>query len=180
MDKTMRISAEPSQIRLEKPSPCNFTKEEIDQLAEQTANELGFTPGASVPGVIEGLGGEIKYVHASEWLETENGSIEVYGPGKFAIYLSRFTSRVRDQFTLAHELGHYVLHADFGSKRIRVARHGSNRVEWEANWFAAGFLMPRKKFLEMFRRHSDPRTLAARFDVSIPAASIRIESLGLK
>jgi predicted transcriptional regulator len=175
----MRTSAA-SETNLDKPVPCNFTKEEIDQLAEETANELGFTPGASVPSVIEGLGGEIKYVDASEWLETEDGSIEVYGPGKFTIYLSRFTSRVRDQFTLAHELGHYVLHADFGSKRIRVARHGSNRIEWEANWFAAGFLMPKEKFEEMFHKDPDPRKLAAKFDVSIPAASIRIESLRLK
>lgn len=51
----------------------------------------------------------------------------------------------RDRFTIAHEIGHYILH-DVNS--ISFAR-GSEEIksfespEWQANAFAAEFLMPR-------------------------------------
>lgn len=162
------------------PAPANFSKESVEQLAEEIADTFGFKPGDSIESLIQNqLGGTIVYQDVDDWLRTESGSIEVRGRGNFTIYLSRFTSHLRDRFTMAHELGHYVLHSNFGERPVRVARDGSNRVEWEANWFAAGFLMPRRKFTQACRTTPEARRLAAKFDVSIAAAQVRMESLGL-
>jgi Zn-dependent peptidase ImmA (M78 family) len=159
--------------------PSLFPKPVIESLAEEMGETLCFKPGDSMEGLVKQLGGKIVYQDVEDWLGTEAGSIEVWKRGKFIIYLSRFTSHLRDRFTMAHELGHYVLHSNFGQRPIRVARDGSTRVEWEANWFAAGFLMPRKKFIQAHKMTPQPRLLSAKFDVSIAAAQVRMDSLGL-
>jgi Zn-dependent peptidase ImmA (M78 family) len=104
----------------------------------------------------------------------------VDGPDNFRILVSAFTGPERDRFTIAHELGHYVLHSDFGRKRIRAARFGSDRVEWEANWFAAAFLMPETDFRDTCRRVGTNSTLvAARYLVSAKAAEVRMKALNI-
>ena len=158
--------------------PCFLQKRSIDDLAGNLAETFGFAPGGDINELIHRLGGTIRYEDIEGWLETESGSIEVEERGEFTIYLPNFTSHVRDRFTMAHELGHYILHSGFGEKRIRVPRSGSNRLEWEANWFAAAFLMPRKKFLAELDARSSVALLAAKFDVSIEAAKVRKDSLG--
>lgn len=101
----------------------------------------------------------------------------------------------RQRFTLAHELGHYLLH----SKRTQVfvdsstmffrdglAAEGTDKVEIEANAFAAELLMP-ENVLRDITRHQlidafDDRaiqSLAAKFGVSVRALTIRLTKLGL-
>jgi len=54
------------------------------------------------------------------------------------------------------------------------------RAEWEANWFAASFLMPSDDFRVVFRGSSGSISrVASKFTVSEPAAKIRASSLGL-
>ena len=57
-------------------------------------------------------------------------------------------------------------------------RFGSTRVEWEANWFAAGFLMPAAEFTSVCRA-ADLAEAARHFKVSVPAAEARAKALGL-
>ncbi len=57
-------------------------------------------------------------------------------------------------FTLAHEAGHYILHAPL------LAAHSQNvicrkkdeylTIEWQANFFASSLLMPREPFIKAF------------------------------
>ena len=125
------------------------------------------------------MGGKICYQDPLDWLETDSGSIEVVAERDFTIFVSNFTSRERDRFTIAHELGHYVLHSKLGKVPIRVPRSGSNRLEWEANWFAAAFLMPAATFRKEWEKNPRVVAMAGRFDVSIKAAEVRKEALGL-
>jgi predicted transcriptional regulator len=162
------------------PSPTDWSKSSIDALAGQIAGRLNFAPGASVFELVNRLGGKIVYQDTEDWLKSESGSIVVVGEKQFTIYVSNFTSAVRDRFTIAHELGHYILHSSFGKKQIRVARSGANvRLEWEANWFAAGFLMPAEVFRKEWTICHDKVLLAAKFNVSIESARIRVEYLDL-
>jgi Zn-dependent peptidase ImmA (M78 family) len=83
--------------------------------------------------------------------------------------------RGRDRFTVAHEVGHLILH----QKENIVLRRATSRPamlcrpEWQANTFAAEFLMD--------YRQIDPNDteveLARRFGVSIGAASRRLRTL---
>jgi hypothetical protein len=161
------------------PKPLNASKSAIEDFAVVAARHVGFFPGERIDPIVTNLGGQLVYQEMDDWLESESGSIVVRGVRDFTIYLSEFTGPLRDRFTIAHELGHYFLHSEMGKNPIRVARNGSTRVEWEANWFAASFLMPADVFREAAKRSTSSQYLAARFLVSVSAAEVRKKSLGI-
>lgn len=79
-------------------------------------------------------------------------------------------------FTLAHELGHYLLDHP-GSKKYLVDKinyDGSNRaqIEVEAQYFAASLLMPKDKF-KWLCQVLDEAALAKRFGVTVAAVRVR-------
>lgn len=154
--------------------PCGMSKVDVQQLAEKVAKAVAYTPNGDLNQVVKKLGGEIIVEDSFEDL-TQSGSIRVKGPSSFVIYLASFTGHLRDRFTIAHELGHYVLHSRFGQTPIWVARGGSGRTEWEANWFAAGFLMPETEFRNLEQRPDFE--IAQHFGVSEQAVSVRRQSL---
>jgi hypothetical protein len=101
------------------------------------------------------------------------------------IYNNAIASRGRINFTLAHELGHYLLHRiaypeGFRCGQQDVVRWDSEygQLEHQANVFAANFLMP----LDDFRRRIPARAridiemlraCAERYKVSLIAAALR-------
>lgn len=103
--------------------------------------------------------------------------------------------RVRNRFTIAHELGHYILHKDdkdlFVDKEFQVLFRLNNadtsaKHEREANEFAACILMPenliRNEIENSVIDYTDEnfiKGLAKKFDVSTVAMSIRLSKLGL-
>lgn len=167
-------------MSLDAPAPTGKTKAEISSLAERFAEQVGFLPGDRIEPLVGRLGGSITYLSIDDNFDGEDGSLLVYGPGEFEIKLSPFTGTERDRFTIAHELGHYVLHSGKGRKQIRAERFGSNRVEWEANWFAGAFLMPGEDFRRAWEKYDgDTSVLAARYLVSVRAVEVRAAVLGL-
>jgi Zn-dependent peptidase ImmA (M78 family)/DNA-binding XRE family transcriptional regulator len=77
----------------------------------------------------------------------------------------------RDRFTLAHEIGHMVLHG----------RRSSADPEQEANRFASAFLLPHDRAVEVFDRRlvlSDFARLKAIWGMSIQAIIMRGGHLG--
>ena len=121
--------------------------------------------------------------------EYQGGSIVVRSTDDFTITLSELTSAKRDRFTLAHELGHLFLHYEplletspnAVMRATRDKRAGDpehERAEWEANWFAAGFLMPKATFAKVASRMNNAE-LATYFNVSDQAVEIRKRTLGL-
>ena len=63
---------------------------------------------------------------------------------------------------------------------IEFNRYGTGRLEWEANWFAAAFLMPAKVFIEKCNEfNSDNYELSLYFNVSESAVKIRKKDLGI-
>lgn len=95
----------------------------------------------------------------------------------------------RRRFTIAHELGHFLLplhgtnaqcaKADMG---VLTTKDPTGAREAEANRFAAALLMPREMFLRDMRRLGDPEIehivkLASDYEVSKQAAARRYTSL---
>jgi Zn-dependent peptidase ImmA (M78 family) len=82
------------------------------------------------------------------------------------IFGQRPGQRGRERFTLAHELGHFLLnhraylsrefcfHGDLDPSRSagQSAVPDIVRMEWQANYFAICLLMPREHVLQLFRR----------------------------
>jgi len=104
-------------------------------------------------------------------------------------------SDTRRRFSLAHELGHFLLHKGevFVDAKVnfrnRLSSMGVDREEIEANEFAAELLMPSNlvsaEFYKLFNankifEHTSPVTnLAASFKVSPEAMEFRLKNLGL-
>lgn len=100
----------------------------------------------------------------------------------------------RQRFTIAHELGHHIMHRDlidgtvhidkgFTLWRDSVAAQGTDLVEMQANAFASELLMP-KQFISQIEGienldiddETGMKALAKRFRVSVTALQNRLSS----
>jgi Zn-dependent peptidase ImmA (M78 family) len=108
----------------------------------------------------------------------------------FVVY-NKKENRKRIRFTIAHELGHFFLHAHksplFIDKpkgvhyRNDQSSTGEIRMEREANAFAAALLMPRaliEKEFQLGASEDMVEDLAKTFNVSTQAMSFRLSNLG--
>jgi Zn-dependent peptidase ImmA (M78 family) len=89
---------------------------------------------------------------------------------------------VRKRFTVAHEVGHFVLHRNQIGESLtddELYRSGlSTRQEAQANRFAADILMPKDLILKTINRlGDDPQVLASEFKVSEAAMRIRLDAV---
>ncbi len=165
---------EVSRGNYKEPEATNLQKKVIYELAEKISKQIrcSISGPFDLMRVVKEMEGEIHFLDVSE-LSDWSGSIFVHGDKTFDILLPSFTSRIRDTFTIAHELGHYFLHANFGEQRLIALRKDSNQAEWEANWFGASFLMP--KYLINDYKITTAEQMSSRFGVSLEAARIRLE-----
>jgi predicted transcriptional regulator len=131
-------------------NPTGWSMRYIDEQAGRIAEKLDYKPGGDLRAIVARLGGE---VDVEPWDEaSDTGLLQVQQDGRFKIWLSPFTVEMRDRFTIAHELGHFFLHAEAGKKAISIAREGTNRAEREADWFAVGFLLPQQEFIDQWKK----------------------------
>lgn len=96
----------------------------------------------------------------------------------------------RRRFSLAHELGHYLLGHHQESRgyedrfHIDAAEGTAPGYDWRAeraaNDFAAEILMPRKLISHAFKKTQTPPVLAEMFEVSELAMGYRLMNLGLR
>ncbi len=89
----------------------------------------------------------------------------------------------RQRFTMAHELGHFVLHQKNGREFIDKVLYrnnlDSNLEEVEANAFAAELLMPEDDFRHYLSDKSNQiEDISTYFNVSALAVRIRAKNLG--
>lgn len=168
------------------PKPTRASKKTISQFAENVARAIGFQAGTAIEPLVSNLRGSIAYRNA---VGDKPESILVEPDGSFRIFLPTMTSMNRDKFTIAHELGHYYLHFplikhEFPLDGMRAYRWVDDanadlqRCEWEANWFAASFVMPSDEFKELFASGGISKVVNA-LGVSERAAKVRAETLGL-
>jgi Zn-dependent peptidase ImmA (M78 family) len=144
------------------------------------AEELGLT--VNVTALDEGVSGLL----IKQNLDGETANI----------FANRAESPKRRRFTIAHEIGHYVLSHEFDSTGIHVDRgiHAIPRrsklskaepKEVEANQFAAALLMPAQLVQDAVDELGLPlfeyqvTDLADRFEVSEQAMTIRLGTLGI-
>lgn len=100
------------------------------------------------------------------------------------IYLNAEESRERQAYTLAHELGHHLMHKDKEVEvlyRQQMYAQAKGPIEKEADKFAATLLMP-KELIEKAKKEYgltdlDFEKLAALFGVSRRAMVYRLKNL---
>ncbi|NKX75014.1 ImmA/IrrE family metallo-endopeptidase [Rhodobacteraceae bacterium R_SAG3] len=167
-----------------KPIPTRATKDTIHKFAEEVRAATGIKNGFDLADLVRENDGKISYKGFLDQDQTD--AIVVEPDGKFHITLSSHTGALRDNFTIAHELGHLLLHwpkvkaehGEVGMKATRRVDEGDDalrRCEWEANWFASAFLMPEALFKELYAKGIASQALG----VTPAAVRVRAESLKL-
>lgn len=172
--------------------PYRGTNQDIERIAQslrdsivaklETPNLLG---RRLLEAAVRLTGGSIEVIDDPGIQEVEGGSLIIRGDADYTIYLSPYTTPLRDNFTIAHELGHYVLHYHLQKPkqqgRIGFTRYGSGPIEWQANRFAGAFLMPESEFRSQVQSlGGDGFLLSGHFEVSRPAIEARAQSLQIE
>jgi hypothetical protein len=159
------------------------------RLAGKTAGRNPETPssldGTRVP--VEELASAVNIVELREWEadEFEGGLVTDADKAKGVILYKAGTRKERRRFTIAHELGHFLMPSHKGNQQCTAADLRETRLdndhrrrEAEANRFAAGLLMPRPWFARDMDRLGDAdvthvQTLAERYETSLEATANR-------
>lgn len=98
------------------------------------------------------------------------------------IFIEQTDYITRQVFSVAHELGHYILHNDgtsHTSLRDTTSSQGIDTKEIEANFFAANLLMPQDEVLRLVGLKFTLDSMASYFNVSPLAMQYRLEKLGI-
>lgn len=117
-----------------------------------------------------------------EFVKLDKGKSGFYDSVKKTIFVNDDYPATRNLFTIAHEIGHFVLHDGSQNRFDEYHKYTDSelRMEREANDFAGELIMPKYKFEEVFNEvRGDIEKVADRFGVSIRAAEVRSFWLGL-
>lgn len=180
-----------------------MSSERISQVSiQQAATDVLRAAGlyrlpVNVDGVAQALGIQVHYTP----LEDDYSGLLVIRGGTAVAHINAKHPQNRQRFSLAHEIGHFVLHerkqtakeSAYVDKTMRVYHRAdrapdgqSARQEWQANLFAAELLMPeellRSKIIDEgydLEDEVDVSRLAVVLRVSEQAMSIRLTRLGV-
>jgi Zn-dependent peptidase ImmA (M78 family) len=161
--------------------------EDIENLADAIRHAVGLENAPYFPvveflefGLAEVVDGMFYDVQSADLLGGREGAVD---PVKRALYIREDVYAAvtnhdrRARFTVAHEIGHAVMHV--GTLNRVLPRQQVIppfcQPEWQANRFAAALLMPRH-LAAMFGSVTE---ISVKFGVSVPAARLRGKTLGL-
>lgn len=151
---------------------------EIDERAVSTIRDAG--AWGIVPTPLEVIAAKLGFKSlAFEGRSDISGAIDHRNK---TIFVNKSEALVRQRFTLAHEIGHAVLHPneDKVDFRNNLVGPSIDIKETEANRFASELLMPSEIFKKAWKeRGQDVFRMAAFFGVSHAAAGYKAKNLGL-
>lgn len=135
----------------------------------------------------------IKVMNAVFSQPNKSGAVAKRGQ-EYSIFLNTNEPPSRKRFTIAHEIGHRLLHMSSSEDsefidtedNFRTAEaidseiwDADRRREWEANAFAGALLMNEALLKEKWQACKDSSYLAWMFQVSETAMVVRLSQLGL-
>jgi Zn-dependent peptidase ImmA (M78 family) len=157
--------------------------------------ELGIN---EVPTPLDKIANHFSIFIEEEELGNDISGVLIREEDKSIIGVNSSDSDNRKRFTIAHELGHFIMHqgneihidrtfkVNFRDKNSSLA---NNIEEIEANAFAAALLMPEKKIKQFVNQRltqgidvedsEELRDISEKFQVSKQALLIRLSKLGL-
>lgn len=161
----------------------NF-KRAIDTAYETLKKHGVISPPTPIIEITESCGLKIREVDFGKYSDRVAGFLNTKGN---VIYVNKDDNEHRKAFTIAHELGHYLLHKKELAEdpnlsilfRIPLGAIDSNPLEQEANAFAARILVP-KQILDEYRKKGieEVAVLANIFGVSQEVIGHRLKDDG--
>ena len=168
------------------------TRKFINELADSIRDAFSIdVPIINMRKVVTIIGGEIEEGDPFDFDELYDGTIKKNKEDSFLIKISPLQSKERENFTIAHEIGHLFLHMGYiilpeiweKQDDIEFTRFGNNEQEYQAHEFAAAFLMPKEEYKRILDENTkdnraDIKSVAKYFNVSMAAATNRGKFLG--
>lgn len=132
-------------------------------------------PPVPITNLARDLGAEVYLVEDKNWHGAVDADVQT---GDASIYVHKEMPETRQRFTIAHEIGHLILH-EKQEIRLRDTNFLENNREEEAqaNGYAAGLLMPEFMMDNITLAITDPYKLAKTFFVSPAAMKARLNKL---
>ncbi|MEN9782270.1 MAG: hypothetical protein RL208_420 [Pseudomonadota bacterium] len=160
----------------------NESLKKISDLINKDLSHLDDEFVVPVGEIAEQIGLEIEFINMQDG---HSGRLE----GK-KIYINDKYPATRNLFTIAHEIGHYILTLHNNSNNTLNCKNRFDDVktysseelkeEKEANEFAANLLMPSEKFINIYQKYDQNiDKIASFFGVSKVACQYRAINLGL-
>lgn len=164
--------------------------------SEAAANQLLkecriMQPPVRVEMVAKNIGATIHY----EPFEGDISGMVYRNKDRIIIGVNSLHHPNRQRFTIAHEIGHVLLHkgtevhvdrAYRVNMRNNISSQAVDKDEIEANRFAAALLMPEHMLIDDlkgmeidFESEDDLAELATKYEVSLKAMAIRLSNIGL-
>lgn len=154
-------------------------KPEIQQMANDLLHKVGIVGEIPVPveKIVEYLGFECHL------FEPNSKTIDIAGAVNHRnkkIFINQSDPPKRQNFTVAHEIGHIVLQGNQKDYIDYRRNNSSDTKEKEVNYFAGCLLMPSDIFSYQWKQlNGDINKLSELFGVSTPAVAVRANVLGL-
>lgn len=144
----------------------------------QTANKLVDTLGTRDPHrIARELGIEVVPVD----FKRQRGAYKVLMRNRF-IFIKNDLHPVMEGIVMLHEIGHDVLHRKEavkagGFKEFNIFNMRDNRMEYEANLFAAQISLSDEDFLELAERGYDTQQIARTLNSDINLVALKADTL---
>jgi Zn-dependent peptidase ImmA (M78 family) len=172
-----------------------MSRENLEAKAEKTLRD---TDTFRVPVAIDQVARRLNLTMEAGTLGEDVSGMLIIRGERGAIGYNSAHARVRQRFTISHEIAHFLLHAKrSGKPQLFIDRYvvfrrdansstGADRDEVEANQLGAALLMPRRLVQQEIRNNElnlDDEDaisfLAKRFQVSTAAMTNRLANLGI-
>lgn len=113
--------------------------------------------------------------------EKQKGAYKVIMRNPF-IFIKSDLDPVMERIVLSHELGHHCLHrieaqALGGFQEFNIFDMGSDRMEYEANVFAAELMLPDEEVVEYIREGHDIHEIASAMSSDINLVALKADAL---
>lgn len=163
--------------------------------AERLAKEALRTTGQTVPVDIMRVAECYGLLIRGQELEDDVSGMLLVKDKRAIIGINRNHHPNRQRFTIAHEIGHYLMHTtesqvfieNLRLNRDELSKNGNDVREIEANAFAAELLMPTEvlrqrvgtQMIDAFFDDLIIRNLASEFKVSAQAMAVKLSRVNL-
>lgn len=132
-------------------------------------------PPVNAQRIAEDNGLRVVFVDFPDTVQEVSGFLDFSGQ---TIYVNNADEPFRQNFTIAHELGHWFLHRDRVNEYQVLMRRPiggeKSSIEKEANFFAASLLVPGDMLLECRKKDMSNSEIAKKFKVTKAVIELRI------
>ena len=169
-------------------NPKTYTLESIEKVASDLhrdyTDQKSLITIRQLKNLAESIGATVELVV----FKPDTVSARVSGEdGSYKIQISESEPLPRQKFSLAHEIGHIILHdvdkeKEFIEYRKPILDYADSSLlykETQANAFAAALLIPKEDAINVWDSVKDIDDFAEMFEVSKAAAYNRLSNLGL-